>query len=787
MIPALMRKALRDLRLLRGQLLAIILLVAAGSATFIMMRSMHSSLMVSLESYYRTQGYPDIFVDVKQAPSSFYETLRQIDGVSDVRLRVRQHVSIDIPGLEEVASAEVVSLPDEASSFSSLHYVSGSAPDAASADAAVVYAPFAEANNLSVGDTITVLLNGARSRLRITGTAISPEYLIIMSPGTLMLDNRRNGVLWMHDEVLASRFNMTGGWNSAVIRTRIGTRPDRLRPILDAAVRPFGSFGASLRNDQLSHRFITDEIRQNEVSALIIPSIIYGVAIFLLNISISRLVLSQRSIVAVLRAFGYSRGAIAGHYVVIAMVVVVIATIIGSAIGYAGGIRLAQWYMEFYRFPKLIFSIPNQTLFLTVGLAILAAVAGTFGAIRTVFLMQPAEAMKPPAPKTFHPGPLTLVTAAWRIGVTTRLMLQNIDRRLMPSLLVLGMIALATSIIILARYIDDAMDRMMYVEYDRSKLASATVTFNRAVPFSVARELEAIDGITRSEPFRSIGVDILASNESYRTTVSTRNPDSRLIRVVDADGNRQGIPTSGMMMTEYLALRLGLDVGDTVSIVLLEARRDTVRMILASTPREALGAQCYVSSEALSDVCHEEPLANGSFIEAAPNSSALIHSKLKDRPGVVGVLFRDVAIKSFTEVYGGNVLVVALYLLLLACLVAIGVLYNNARIVIAERSAELASMRIQGFTVREVARIILGEQCMITFVGIPLGAGLGIVMCYAISTSVQADFLRIPFAVSRMTVLVAAFVIIAVSAFVALRIYIMLRKLDLVAVLKERI
>jgi putative ABC transport system permease protein len=782
-----MRKALRDLRLLRGQLLAIILLVAAGSATFIMMRSMHSSLVVSLEAYYRTQGYPDIFVDVKQAPSSVYETLRRIEGVSDVRLRVRQHVPVDIPGLEEVASAEVVSLPIVASSLSSLHYVSGSAPDAETANAAVVYAPFAEANNLCVGDSITVLLNGARTRLRIAGTAISPEYLIIMSPGTLMLDNRRNGVLWMHDEVLATRYNMAGGWNSAVIRVRNGLDPARLRTVIDDAVRPFGSFGASLRNDQLSHRFITDEIRQNEVSALIIPSIIYGVAIFLLNISISRLVLSQRSIVAVLRAFGYSRGAIAGHYVVVAMVVVVIGTLIGAAIGYAGGIRLAQWYMEFYRFPKLIFSIPNQTMFLTVGLAVVAAVVGTLGATRTVFLMQPAEAMKPPAPKTFRPGPLTLLSAAWHIRATSRLMLQNIDRRLLPSLLVLGMIALATSIIILSRYIDDAMDHMMYVEYDRSKLASATVTFNRAVPYAAARELESVDGVARSEPFRSIGIDILASNETYRTTLSSRKPDSRLIRIVDGDGNLQRVPKAGMMMTEYLARRLRLDVGDTVRMVLLEARRDTVSMILASTPREALGAQCYASIEALSELCHEEPLANGAFIESAPVSTARIQSRLKDRPAVIGVLFRDVAIASFTDVYGGNVLVVALYLLLLACLVAIGVLYNNARIVIAERSAELASMRIQGFTVGEVARIILGEQCLITLVGIPLGVGLGIVLCYAISSSVQADFLRIPFAVSRMTILVSASVIIVVSAFVALRIYIMLQRLDLVAVLKERI
>ena len=785
-VSVLTTKAIRDIISMRGQLIAIVLLVAAGSATFIMMRSMHASLVGSLADYYRARRYPDLFIDVKQAPNSSLQIIQDLPGVRDVETRIRQRVSIDIPDLDEVASADVLSLPETSASLSSLHVVRGRIPDAAAEDHVVVYAPFAEANGLSIGDSITALLNGIRVRLRIAATAISPEFIIIMTPGTMMLDSRRNGVLWMHRDVLASRFSMVGAWNSAVVDLNECYDPARVKTAIDEAVAHFGAYGVSLRNDQLSHRFITDEIKQNEVSALIIPSIIYGVAIFLLNVSINRLVATQRSIIAILRAFGYTHVVIAAHYVAIALLIVIVGTSLGIAIGYIGGIRLAGWYMEFYRFPRLLFTIPFGVSATAFAFAVFSAFSGAASAVGLVMQLQPADAMRPAAPKQFKPGVVTNITSRFRAQALTRLMLQNIDRRLGRSALVLVMIALATSIIVLSRYMNDAMDTMMRVEFDRALLADATVTFARAVPQGAAQELEVLPGVKNVEPFRMYGVDVLGRKESYRTTLASRSSGSHMMRVTDQYGRIEPLPDNGVIMTNYLARRLGLRVGDTFRLKVLEGASDTITTTLTGTTHEALGSQCYATLGVLSQLRREEPLANGAWIDIEPNDAARLQSMFKDRPAVIGLLFRSVAIKSFTDVYGTNVLVVASYLLVLACLVALGVLYNNARIIIAERSAELASLRIQGFTVVEITKLVLGEQATITLFAVPIGLLLGAYACYAVTSSVEADVLRLPFVISRYTLLVATGVIFIVSVAVAYRIYRMLRSLDLIAVLKER-
>lgn len=785
-VSVLTTKAIRDVISMRGQLLAIILLVAAGSATFVMMRSMHESLVESLDDYYRTTRYPDLFIDVKQASNTLLEKIKELPGVRDVESRIRQRVSIDIPGLEEVASAEVVSLPQSDASLSALHVEQGSLPDEQAEDQVVVYAPFAEANDLSIGDSITVLLNGRRIRLRIAATAISPEFIIIMSPGTLMLDNRRNGVLWMRPDVLAQRFNMVGGWNSALVQLREEVDPTSTKRAIDAIVSPQGAYGVSSRNEQLSHRFITDEIRQNEVSALIIPSIIYGVAIFLLNVSINRLVTTQRSIIAILRAFGYSQGVIAAHYVAMAMLIVSLGTSVGIAIGYLGGVRLAEWYMEFYRFPRLVFTVPLAVSAWAVGLALVSALLGAVSAVRSVILLTPADAMRPAAPRQFKPGIVTKVTSRCNLQPATRLMLQNIDRRIGRSALIVLMIALATSIIVLSRYMNDAMDTMMSVEFNRALLADATLSFGKAVPRAAAQELEHLPGITGVEPFRMYGVDVLGPREVYRTTIASRLKGSNMMRVTDEYGRVEPIPANGVIMTEYLARRLHISIGDTIRLKVLEGASDTITTTLTGTTHESLGSQCYASAQTLAGLRREEPLSNGAFIDTERDAVADVQSMLKQRPLVIGVLLRSVAIESFTDVYGTNVLVVASYLLVLACLVSLGVLINNARIVIAERSAELATLRIQGFTVAEITKLVLGEQVITTTLAIPAGLLIGAYTCYVVTGTVEADVLRLPFVISRYTLLVTIAVILAVSFAVACRIYMMLRDLDLIAVLKER-
>jgi putative ABC transport system permease protein len=125
-------------------------------------------------------------------------------------------------------------------------------------------------------------------------------------------------------------------------------------------------------------------------------------------------------------------------------------------------------------------------------------------------------------------------------------------------------------------------------------------------------------------------------------------------------------------------------------------------------------------------------------------------------------------------------------LLLLSGILAVGVIYNGARIALSERGRELASLRVLGFTKGEVAAMLLGEQAVITLAGIPLGALLGVGLAASVLGSFDTELYRIPLSVRPRTLALTSMAIAGVAVFAGLLVRRRLDRADLIAVLKTR-
>lgn len=786
-MTAMSIKLLREIKHLRGQLVAIILVIGCGSATFIMSRSMHHSLQLTLQDYYEKERYADVFVTLKRAPQTLDAQLRGIEGISAVETRTMFNVLVDVPDLPEPASATLISLPaDRELALNELHMVSGRRVTLGSEHEVIAYAPFAEANQLVPGDTIGAVINGRWKRLVIVGTAISPEYIIVMHPGSLMLDNKRNGVLWMSEDVVQSSYDMRGAFNSVTIGVYPGASVPDVLARVDDVLRPFGSWGATGRDDQSSHRFVTDEIKQLEVTALIIPMIFLGVAIFLLNIALMRLVSTQRTAIAILKAFGYGNTQIALHYIGFSLVAVAGGTIVGMAVGNYLGVGLAGWYMEFYRFPRLVFEMPAGVITGSVLMSMVAAVVGAVSAVRAAVRMPPADAMRPEAPRSFKPGVFERLGTWLRLSPVSAMIVRNIERRWVKSGVAVIMIGLSTAILVLAGFMFDAMDHMIALQWDHGQREDAMVTFMLPLTSSARYDVVHLPGVRHVEPFRTIGVDVLHGRQRYRTFVTTIDSTAVLKRVIDDRGRILRVPDDGLVLTQYLATRLGYAVGDVVTLVVLEGARDTMHVPLVGTVREFLGSQGYMSSTAMAEMLDEQGSISGAYLAIDPSSMPAFKSQIKRTPVVAGSLVRQVALQSFKDVYVQNIWITSTYIVILSCVIAFGVVYNSARIALSERATELASLRILGFTKGEIAVILLGEQIVLTLIGIPFGLVAGFVMCWWITVGVEADIFRIIFVFTTQNAGKAAAVITIVTFLSGLLIRRRLVKLDLIAVLKSR-
>ena len=245
-------------------------------------------------------------------------------------------------------------------------------------DEVVASEAFAVANQLGPGDHITAIINGRRRELEIVGVGLSPEYLIQIRGGSLLPDDRRFGVFWMSNRQLAAALNMEGAFNDVTLALMRGASEPEIIRRLDELTERYGGIGAYGRSDQLSHQYISDEIRQLSSMGLMAPSIFLSVAAFLLNVVFSRLMSTQREQIAAIKAFGYSRREVGWHYLkMVGVLLVIIGAVAGSALGTWLGHGLTAMYSRFYRFPEFRYRCDSSIYALSLLICGGAAILGT--------------------------------------------------------------------------------------------------------------------------------------------------------------------------------------------------------------------------------------------------------------------------------------------------------------------------------------------------------------------------------------------------------------------------
>lgn len=778
------RKLLRDLRHLRGQVVAIALVVTCGIAMFVALRSMHHFLLATQADYYARYRFADVFASVRRAPLAAAAEAAALPGVAAAEPRIVSDVVLDVPGLAEPATGRLVSVPrDRRPRVNDLHLRRGrwlAGPGEVLASEA-----FAGANRLAVDDAVGAVIHGRWRRLRIVGLALSPEYVYeIRGAGDVFPDNRRFGVLWMDREELAAAFDLEGAWNDLALVLAPGVSEAGTIDRLDRLLARYGGLGAYGREDHVSHRFLSDEIAETRVTSVVIPAIFLGVTAFLLHTVMGRLVATQREQIAVLKAFGYSGRAVARHYLELAAAPVLAGAAAGTVLGLWLAVELAQVYARFYQFPELRF-VPEPGI---VGLAIAigggAALAGAWGAARGAAALPPAEAMRPEAPARYRRGGLDRAGA--RLTPATRILLRNLERRPWKAALSVVGIALAAAMVVLGWYAYDAIEFMKTVQFETVQREDLTVVLREPTSGTVRHSLARLPGVLRVEPFRVVPVRLRHGHRSYRTALQGLPRDGELRQVVDRRLRRHALPAEGALLTARLAERLAVDVGDSVVVEVLDGARPVRSLAVAGVVDEMMGMSAYAELAALHRLLREGDTVSGAHLAVDAPARERLYAELKRLPGVSGVAVREAAVRGFETTVAESFWISLGVLVTFACVIAFGVIYNGARIALSERGRELASLRILGFSRGEVAAMLLGEQGLLTLLALPLGAALGYGVCALLALRFASDLFRLPLVVSARTYLLAFLTVAASAAASAAAVRRRLDRLDLIAVLKTR-
>lgn len=785
---ALDRKLWRDLWQMRGMALAISLVMIGGISTFVMSRVTYESLLVTQQRYYVDQRFAQVFASLVRAPESVAERLVALPGVNQAETRVVAPVNLEVEGFEDPITGRIVSLPEFGEPRLNVPFLRrGRLPEPRADNEIAISEDFAEAHGLQPGDRLAAVIRGHRKRLDIVGIALSPEYMYAIPPGALFPDYERYGILWMNRKALATAFDMDGAFNDVAFTLQRGASEQDLVDEVDRVLARYGGLGAYGRKDQFSHRFITEELRGLETMATIFPVIFLGVAAFLLNVVITRLVATEREQIGTLKAFGYSTLQVGAHYLKLVLAI--------SAGGILAGIALGLWfakglggiYQEFYSFPYLHFQLDPLILGQAVLVSLVAVLAGTIVAVRRAAALPPAEGMRPEPPPVYRATFVERLGLQRRLAEPTRMIVRHVTRQPVKAGLTMLGIAAACSILMMTNFQRDAINWMMEVQYGLSSREDLTVLFTDPTPRRALYSLQSLDGVSHAEGFRAVPARLVHGHRSYRTAVDGIEPGTELYRVLDAELRPVPIPAEGVVLTEYLAEEiLQIRPGQVLTIEVLEGSRPVLEVPVAGLTRQYLGVNAYMSRDALNRLMREGPAISGARLSVDSEQQVEIYRRLREMPRVAGTVVRDTAIEQFNEMMEQTILYFSFITALLGGFIAFGVVYNSARIALSERSRELASLRVLGFTQGEVGYILLGEIGLLTLLAIPLGFLFGLGLSGYLAVAFSSDLYRIALIVEPKTYALAALIVLVSFAITAALIWRKLSRLDLVEVLKTR-
>jgi len=780
-------KLTRDLWRMKGQVLAIIIVILCGITNFVMFMSNMNSLKATREKFYREYVFADVFASLKRAPESVRGQIAGIEGVSSVETRITADVKLAIEGFEEPVTGKILSIPDNGRpEINKLYIRKGRLPDSSRDDEVLLGDTFAEAHRFSLGDRIGAVINGKWKMLTIVGVGLSPEFVLQIRPGAISPDYRRYGLLWMPKTTLATAYDMKGAFNDVVLTCTPHADINAVIRRLDNIINRYGGLEAYGRKDQTSHRFLSEEFKQLEIFSFLFPTIFIAVAAFLLNVVISRTVNTQREQVAILKAFGYGNLEIGLHYFKFVLFTVILGVAGGTATGVWLGRLLGDIYMEYYRFPYLLFRLDIAIVLEAVVISLAAALAGTVHAIRTAAKLPPAEAMRPEQPAKYRKTYIERLGLGRILSQPARIIARNIERRPLRSLLSVIGIAFSCAIMLMSGFFKDAVDYMVHIQFTLSQREDMKVTFVEPTSANAVYSMRGIRGIEYVEGYRTIPARLRFGNRSYKTAIEGIESGSALRQILNEKLKPIFIPPAGIVLTDYLGGYLGIRPGDMLTVEILEGERPMRQVPVAALAKQYMGLMGYMDAPALSHLLREGEALSGVSVVVDPMYKKEIYKQLINMPRVSGAVVIKDEIRNFYDTQAKSMLFFTLIATLMAGAITFGVVYNTARIALSERSRELSSLRVLGYTRGEISYILLGELVLITLAAIPLGFIIGRALCSYLAYAVASDIFRIPVVIEPATYSMAAAVVILSAAISGLIVRHRLDSLNLVEVLKAR-
>ena len=755
MVSVLDRKLRRDLVGVRSTLGAILLVIVLGILTFVGMASSYVNLEQARRQYYAACRMMDFSIELKKAPLSEVDRVAELlgAGVAEVRPRIVFDAVIDLENALKPISGRVISMPAlPRPVINDIVMRRGSYFSGDRLEETIVSDAFAEARGIHPGDTIHIILNNRRQALYVVGTAVSSEFVYLISPGSLIPAPEEYGILYIREDFAEDALNFDGACNQIVGLLTPEAR-DHPRPVLDrieGLLDDYGVYSTTPVADQASHRIVTDELSQLRATTAILPGIFLLVATLIMNILMSRLVEQQRTIVGTLKAIGYTNAALTWHYLKFSMLVRLIGGLLGAVAGYIMAEGMAVLYRQYFEFPSFENRIVPGVYLAAVALSIAFAMLGTVRGVHAVVTLSPASAMRarPPA----ESGAIALERAAWfraiwhRLGFRWQVVVRNIWRNRLRTAAAVFAATMGSMLLLTSFYFINSFDHMIEFQFEKVLTSDIDLALRDERDEGALLEARRLPAVDRAEGLLSVPCEFRHGHRTRKASITGVLPGAMLTIPRTTAGEAIDIPGAGLVMSRSLARILEVDMGDKLIVEPIKGQREPVTVAVSRIADSYLGLETYADYAWLNRLIGEE--AAVSTIQLATMNALAprveLYRAIKDLPGVRAINDNEQTRANLVRVLIDSLRYSIVILIMLAGGIYLGSILTTSLIALSERQREVATFLVIGYEKRDVGGIFLRESMCLNLLGALIGLPLGYWLSAWIISVHGTDLYRLP-------------------------------------------
>lgn len=790
-LSALDKKLLRDLKQFRGQAIAVTGVIFAGIAAFFCFYSAFLNLDLTRRAYYQEYRFADLEIVLERAPlSEALQRVGSLSGIRHVEGRIVKDVNLELPGVNDPQFGRVISLPNlRKNVINDIYLVRGRYFSSDRLNEVIVNERFFQANQLQLGDYIYAVINQRKQPLRIVGTALSPEFVYaIPSANQFIPDDKRFAILWVKRDFAEMAFNMEGGCNNIVALVSDNQELDTLLEKAKKTLDQYGVYAGVKQSEQLSNYFLSNELKGLKTTAIIIAILFLGIAALILLIMMRRMVKQQRIQIGVIKAFGYSDIAVAFHFWKFALIIAIVATTLGIIGGHILGMRLIVLYKEFFQFPLLKFGVYPEIVFLSYLLSMLFAIAGSTGAVIALVRLPPAEAMRPETPITAIATPFEKIAIIWRhLSFTWKVVVRNVLRYRARSIFTVFGVMVATGIIIMGYFSFDSSNELLRYQFTEVQREDMEVRLAKEYGMSAYYAALRFPYTIYAEPMFQYAFEIRSGWRKKNVPVIGIPDKPKLRRFLDKYGNDIRPTARGLILGERLAEFLEVNVGDPVYIKPLSGKiKRTYKVTVTGTVKEYIGLNAYADMRFLTALLDSDTLVNSLLLRVEKGKEDRLSRWLKGVPAVLSSSIKQNTLQMYYDALVRGMRIMNVFLLYLSGVIAFAIIYNSSTISIMERTRELATLRVMGFTIREVSKIIFYENYLLSLLGLIVGYPFGMLICRLLVFAYETELYEWPYYIQGKTFAISGIFIllfVTIANFISRR---RVKRLDLIEALKTR-